>query len=346
MPTSSPRRCCRLESDAACARRSAPSAHEPKPGVHARAHRGEVARGLPRGPLVLTSAPAARARRARRRRRAAGASASDDSARRAAAAGVQTAVRPPSSRPSAPNSARAQLASPSWRARQLSEGMSPAVDPTVEIGLAGGDLRPGPRAAQLDALLLDDVRTRLGRRRAPRCRSPSSATAPTSRQNRRLAGDLGDRAARVAGDDRTARLRLDDHSPELLDPRRRRAARNEHDVRPAVDVRELRRRSARRAARVDLRRPRAAARGRAPRPPRARCRRRRAVPDARLFTRARISTASVDTLLGHEAPEEAEHDLVVVERLVARMEDARRRIRAAGPRSVPAKPLPRATEAA
>ena len=144
-------------------------------------------------------------------------------------------------------------------------------------------------------------------------RSPSSATAPTLGEDRRLAGNLGDRAARVAGDDRAARLRLDDHSPELLDPRRRRAARNEHDVRPAVDVGELRAGSP--GEQLEA----------IGEPERCRASSRRGLlgpaadddePCGTRCVHAREDLDRVDdTLLGHQAPEEAEHDLVVVERL-------------------------------
>ena len=213
---------------------------------------------------------------------------------------------------------------------------------TVEIDLTGGDLIPRPRAAELDPL-----RTTpgvIGRVGDERC-DPFAEfrDCPDLGENRRLARNLGYRTARVAGDNRTARLGLDNHSPELLDPRRRRAARYEHDMRSAVDVGELRRRSPREQI-ESIGEPEGCSAG---------SRRGRLgtatdddEPRGTRSVHACENLDSVhDTLLGHQAAEEAEHELVVVERLVSRMED---RVVVAERQHVDQsrEPLPRATEAA
>ena len=78
---------------------------------------------------------------------------------------------------------------------------------------------------------------------SPASRATASANATMSPARVSTAAslcDLRDRATRVAGDDRAACLGLDDHAPELLDPRLRRPARDEQPRGRAVRRSELR----------------------------------------------------------------------------------------------------------
>ena len=176
-------------------------------------------------------------------------------------------------------------------------------DAPVELRLPLGDLRPRARRREREACLATSREVgRIRRERLDaRCEVVDGADLG---EDRRLARDLGDRAARIARDDCAARLRLDDHPAELLDGGRRRAARDEHHVCASVDGWRARLPGATARPRAGLRR-RGSRRARGPEPRRGPLSQRGGAWGGRRWRRARMRTASWRPFSGTSLPKSA-----------------------------------------